>query len=83
MPLQYVTPEGLKLVTCKTLGGALEGWRAITGLGLTWIAAAAKVNGLGESGRTEFLPYLSLCSSCCGSSSLKNHPVHLVLQRIG
>ena len=23
--VQYVTPEGLKLTTCKTLGGALEG----------------------------------------------------------
>ena len=49
--IEYVTPEGLKLVTCDMFGGALEGWRVITGLGSTWTAATAKVNGLGESGQ--------------------------------
>ena len=53
--IEYVTPEGLKLATCETFG-AQDGWSAITGLGLTWIAAAAKVNRLGELG------WMALCT---------------------
>ena len=49
--VKYVTLEGLKLATCEMFRGALEGWRVITGLGSTWTTAAAKVNGLGESGQ--------------------------------
>ena len=72
-------------MTCETLGGALEGWSVITGLGSTWIAAAAKVNGLGELGRTALcalpLPLLFLlwfffleelpCSPCAAEEWLE------------